>query len=128
MHTLMLALNQAYDREGTRGFLKRRLSRLQRLLPLVLVVAPSCALLVLGPHLSGWLGSAVGAEALVQWLWWTAQWPILLLGLLLAFATILLPGPDVDHPRWSFLTIGTVFAVVVWLAASAAFALFTSNF
>jgi len=22
---------------------------------------------------------------------------------------------DVDHPRWSFLTIGTVFAVVTWL-------------
>ena len=39
----------------------------------------------------------------------------LLLGLLLAFATILYLGPDVDHPRWSFLTIGTVFAVVTWL-------------
>ena len=86
------------------------------------------ALLVLGPHLSGWLGSAVGAEALVQWLWWTAQWPILLLGLFLAFATILYLGPDIDHPRWSFLTIGTVFAVVLWLAVSGAFALFTSNF
>jgi membrane protein len=41
---------------------------------------------------------------------------------------ILYLGPDVDHPRWSFLTIGTVFAVVIWLAASGAFALFTSNF
>jgi membrane protein len=61
-------------------------------------------------------------------LWWTAQWPILLLGLLLAFATILYLGPDVDHPHWSFLTIGTVLAVAIWLAASGAFALFTSNF
>ena len=41
---------------------------------------------------------------------------------------ILYLGPDVDHPRWGFLTIGTVFAVVIWLAASGAFALFTSNF
>ena len=32
-------------------------------------------------------------------------------------------GPDVDHPRWSFLTISTVFAVVTWLAAWGAFAL-----
>ena len=84
--------------------------------------------LVLGPHLSGWIGSAVGADALVQWLWWTAQWPILLLGLLLAFATILYLGPDVDHPRWSFLTIGTVFAVLVWLVASGAFAPYASRF
>jgi membrane protein len=128
MQTLMWALNEAYDREETRGFLKRRLTGLAMVLLLVLAFALAFGLLVLGPHLSGWMGSAVGAEALVQWLWWTAQWPILLLGLLLAFATILYLGPDVDHPRWSFLTVGTVFAVVVWLAASAAFALFTSRF
>ena len=95
---------------------------------LLLAFALAFGLLVLGPHLSGWIGSAVGADALVEWLWWTAQWPILLLGLLLAFATILYLGPDVDHPRWSFLTIGTAFAVVVWLAASGAFALYASRF
>ena len=128
MQTLMWALNEAYGREETRGFLKRRLTGLAMVLLLVLAFVLAFGLLVLGPHLSGWIGSAVGAEALVQWLWWTAQWPILLLGLLLAFATILYFGPDIDHPRWSFLTIGTLFAVVVWLAASAAFALFTSRF
>ena len=103
MQTLMWALNATYDREETRGFVKRRLVGLA----MVLLMLIAFCLLVLGQHLSGWVGSAVGAEALVQWLWWTAQWPILVLGLLLAFATILYLGPDVDHPRWSFLTIGT---------------------
>ena len=128
MQTLMWALNQAYDREESRGFVKRRLTGLVMVVLLLLAFALAFGLLVLGPHLSGWIGSAVGADALVEWLWWTAQWPILLLGLLLAFATILYLGPDVDHPRWSFLTIGTVFAVVVWLAASGAFALYASRF
>ena len=128
MQTLMWALNEAYDREETRGFVKRRLTGLVMVVLLLLAFALAFGLLVLGPHLSGWIGSAVGADALVQWLWWTAQWPILLLGLLLAFATILYLGPDVDHPRWSFLTIGTGFAVVVWLAASGGFALFVSAF
>ena len=71
--------------------------------------------------------SAVGFEALVKWLWWTAQWPILILGLLIAFATILYLGPNVDHPRWRFLTFGTVISVVVWLLASGAFAVFVSQ-
>jgi membrane protein len=128
MQTLMWALNAAYDREDTRGFVKRRVTGLVMVVLLILAFALAFGLLVLGPHLSGWIGSAVGAESLVRWLWWTAQWPILLLGLLLAFATILYLGPDVAHPRWSFLTIGTGFAVVVWLAASGAFALYTSNF
>ena len=39
-------------------------------------------------------------------LWWAAQWPILIAGLLLAFAGILYLGPNVDHPRWQFLTLG----------------------
>ncbi len=95
---------------------------------LLLAFALAFGLLVLGPLVSGWIGSATGAEALVEWLWWTAQWPILLLGLLLAFATILYFGPDVDHPRWSFLTLGTVLAVLVWLAASGAFAVYASRF
>jgi membrane protein len=128
MQTLMWALNEAYDREETRGFIKRRLTGLIMVVLLLVAFALAFGLLVLGPHLSGWIGSAVGADALVQWLWWTAQWPILLLGLLLAFATILYLGPDVDHPRWSFLTIGTAFAVVIWLAASGVFALFASKF
>ena len=128
MQTLMWALNEAYDREETRGLVKRRLTGLVMVVLLILAFALAFGLLVLGPHLSGWIGSAVGAEALVQWLWWTAQWPILLLGLLLAFATILYLGPDVDHPRWSFVTIGTGFTVVVWLAVSGAFALYVSRF
>ena len=84
-------------------------------------------LLVLGPVLSDAVGSAVGLESVVDWLWWTAQWPILLLGLLFVFATILYLGPNVDHPRWQFLTFGTAISVVVWLLASGAFALYVSS-
>ena len=128
MQTLMWALNEAYDRDETRGFVKRRLTGLAMVVLMLLAFVLAFGLLVLGPHLSGWIGSAVGAEALVQWLWWTAEWPILVLGLLLAFATILYLGPDVDHPRWSFLTIGTALAVLVWLLVSGAFAVYASAF
>ncbi len=128
MQTLMWALNEAYDRDETRGFVKRRLTGLAMVVLMLLAFVLAFGLLVLGPHLSGWIGSAVGAESLVQWLWWTAEWPILVLGLLLAFATILYLGPDVDHPRWSFLTIGTALAVLVWLLVSGAFAVYASAF
>jgi membrane protein len=128
MQTLMWALNSAYDREETRGFVKRRLTALVMVALMLVAFALAFGLLVLGPHISGWIGSAVGFEALVKWLWWTAQWPILILGLLFAFATILYLGPNVDHPRWRFLTFGTVISVVVWLLASGAFAVYVSQF
>jgi membrane protein len=128
MQTLMWALNSAYDREETRGFFKRRLTALAMVVLMLLAFGLAFGLLVLGPALSGWIGSAVGLEAVVKWLWWTAQWPILVLGLLFAFATILYLGPNVDHPRWRFLTFGTTISVAVWLAASGAFAVYVSQF
>jgi membrane protein len=128
MQTLMWALNAAYDREETRGFVKRRLTALAMIVLMLLAFGLAFGLLVLGPVLSNAIGSAVDLESVVKWLWWTAQWPLLLLGLLFAFAAILYLGPNVDHPRWQFLTFGTVISVVVWLLASGAFAVFVSRF
>ena len=48
--------------------------------------------------------------------------------LLAAFATLLWLGPDVDHPRWRFITPGAVVAAVVWLAVSGLFAVYTARF
>jgi membrane protein len=128
MDTLMWALNSAYGREETRGFVKRRAIALLMVVLLLIAFTLAFGLLVLGPHLSGWIGSAVGLEAAVKWLWWTAQWPILILGLLFVFATVLYLGPNVDHPRWQFLSVGTAISVVVWLVASGGFAVYVSQF
>jgi membrane protein len=128
MQTLMWALNAAYDREETRSFIKRRLTALALIVLMLLAFALVFGLLVLGPILSDAIGSALDLESFVRWLWWTAQWPILLLGLLIVFAAIFYLGPDVDHPRWQFITFGTVLSVVVWLLASGAFAVFVSRF
>ena len=128
MQTLMWALNSAYERDETRGFLKRRLTAFVMVVLMLFAFTLAFGLLVLGPHLSGWIGDAIGLEALVAWLWWTAQWPVLILGLLVAFAAILYLGPNVDHPRWQFLTFGTALAVLVWLLASGAFAVYVSQF
>ena len=128
MDTLMWALNSAYGRQETRGFIKRRLTALVMVILLLFAFTLAFGLLVLGPPLSGWIGSEVGLEAVIDWLWWTAQWPILILGLLFAFAAVLYLGPNVDHPRWRFLTVGTTIAVLIWLVASGLFAIYVGQF
>jgi membrane protein len=128
MQNVMWALNAAYDRDETRGFVKRRLTAWAMLGFALLAFALAFGLLVLGPPLSHWVGNAIGEPGLVKAVWWIAQWPVLLFGLLLAFAGILFLGPNVDHPRWKFLSFGAVFAVAVWLIASGAFAFYVSKF
>jgi membrane protein len=128
MQTLMWALNVAYGRGETRGFLKQRLTALLIVVLLFVAFVLAFGLLVLGPVLSDAVGSALDIESLVQWLWWTLQWPLLLVGLLAVFATVLYLGPNVDHPRWQFLTFGTAISVLIWLLASALFGVYVSRF
>ena len=61
-------------------------------------------------------------------MWWIAQAPILLVGLLAAFAVVLYLAPDVDHRKWQFLTPGSLVAAVLWIAISGLFAVYTSSF
>jgi len=128
MQTLMWALNAAYGVQETRGFVKRRLIAFAMVVLMLLAFTLAFGLLVLGPALSQWLGSAVGLESFTSWLWWTAQWPILIFGLLLTFAAVLYLGPNVDQPRWRYVTVGPVVSVLIWLLASGGFALYVSKF
>jgi membrane protein len=128
MNALMRGLNRVYSRRETRSFVRQRLTALAMLLSLLLAFALSVGLLVMGPVLSGWIGEALGIEGFLSWIWWTAEWPILLAALFLVFAVVLYVGPNVAHPRWRFLTPGSVIAVAVWLVASGLFAVYVSLF
>jgi membrane protein len=128
MNALMRGLNRVYGRQETRSFAMQRLTALGMLGCLIVAFALTFGLLVLGPILSDWLGGVLDLESVFGWLWWTFQWPILVFGLLAAFAGVLYLGPNVAHPRWRFLTPGAVAAVAIWLAASGVFAVYVSLF
>jgi membrane protein len=128
MTTYMTAVTIAYDREDTRGFVKKRLTALVMAIAIALAFVLVAVLLIFGPPIEHYLGDALGIGGFLTYVWWAAQWPILVVGLLAAFAILLWLGPDVEHPRWRFLTLGSALAVVVWLVASGAFAFYTASF
>jgi membrane protein len=128
MQNIMWAANIAYDREETRGFVRRRITALGMVVFALIGFALAFGVLVLGPHLSSWIGSAVGAKSVVKTVWWIAEWPLLVLGLLVAFGGLMHLAPNVKHPRWKFLTFGAVVSIVIWLVASGAFSFYVSRF
>jgi membrane protein len=125
-NAVMRALNNVYDTNETRNFVRQRLMALAMVLTAVGAFALVFGLLILGPKLSGWIGDTLGAEAAVRWVWLLGQWPILVIGLLVSFGAVLFLGPDVEHPRWRFLTIGAALAVAFWLLVSGGFALYVT--
>src|SRR5207248_4755943 len=128
MQNLMWALNIAYDRDEARGFVRRRLTALTMVVFALIGFALAFGVLVLGPHLSTWIGNALGAKTIIKIVWYVAEWPLLVAGLLVAFAGLMYFGPNVKHPRWRFLSFGSVLAIVIWLVASGAFAVYASKF
>jgi membrane protein len=129
MTTYMTAINLAYERKDGRAFVRKRLVALELVAVIGLAFVLVAVLLIFGPPLEQLVAShAGGASGAIGWIWWIAEWPILLGGLMFAFATLLYLGPDIEHPRWHFVTPGSLFATTVWLAASGAFSFYTSSF
>jgi len=126
MGGLIRGMNTVYDRKESRGFAKTRGVSFVMLVCAVVAVGLVLTLLVLGPVIADALGRALDLEDVFGWIWWTAQWPILVAALLGAFAAMFYFGPDVEHRRWRYITPGAVVAVVLWLLASGAFAVYVA--
>ena len=127
-YAVMRALNRVYDTEESRGFVRQRLVALVMVAVSILAFVLVFGGLILGPKLSGWIGDTLGAESAVRWAWLLGQWPFLIAGLLVAFGAVLFLGPDVEHPRWRFLSLGAGLAVALWLLASGGFAIYLAFF
>ena len=129
MNAYMLAFNIAYERKDRRSFIQKRIVALKMAAVLGIAFALVAVLLILGPVVERAIASHAGpAGSVIDIVWWVAQWPILLAGLLVAFATLLYLGPDVEQREWQFLTPGSLVAALLWIAASGLFAVYTAMF
>jgi membrane protein len=129
MNSYMTALNLTYGQKDKRSFVTKRVVALKMAAVMALAFALVAVLTIFGPVVEHAIASRVGPfGAVLNWLWWIAQWPILLGGLLVAFAALLYLGPDVDQPRWQWLTPGSLVAALLWIGASGLFAVYTATF
>ena len=67
MQNVMWGLNVAYERNESRGFVRRRITALTMVGFAALGVLLLFGMLVLGPHMVKWIGDATGETTLVSW-------------------------------------------------------------
>jgi len=128
MTSYMTAINLAHERTDSRGFVRKRLVALVMVAIVGVAFLLVAVLLMFGPPLEHLAASHAGsASGAVAWLWWIGQWPILIGGLVVAFATMLHLGPD-DERRLRLVTPGAVVSAALWLAASGGFAFYSATF
>ena len=72
------------------------------------------------------VGKAFGIGNTAVLVWDIAKWPFLLIVVSLMFSLLYKACPNVKQPGLRWITLGGVIAVVVWLVASALFAVYVS--
>lgn len=122
------AMNRMYEiREGRPIWKLRPWTLLLTLALVVLAAAATLALVVTGPVADS-VGRALGIGATAVTVWNIAKWPVLLGVVVLMVALLYYGTPNVRQPRFRWISVGAVVAIVTWTLASAAFGFYVANF
>jgi membrane protein len=124
----MRASNAIYDVEEGRPVWKTIPLRVGMTVVLVVLLAVSAVAVVLTGGLAEQVGSVVGVGSSAVTAWDIAKWPVLLLIVGFMFALLYWASPNAKHPGFRWVSPGGLFAVIVWVIASAAFAFYVANF
>lgn len=122
------AMNRVYETDEGRPIWKLRPLLLLVTLVVVVLAAVLVATLVLSGPLARSVGEAVGLSSAAVTVWQVVKWPVVLLLVVVVVAILYHWTPNVRQPRFRWLSVGAVVAIVVWVLASALFALYVGNF
>jgi membrane protein len=124
----MRASNAIYDIGEGRPIWKTAPVRVAVTLVLLVLLAASALAVVLTGGLAQQVGGLIGLGSTAVTIWDIAKWPVLLLVISFMFAILYWASPNVKQPGFRWLSPGGVFAVLIWVIASAAFAFYVANF
>lgn len=124
----MRAANVAYDVGEWRPVWKTLPLRLAVTAALVVLLAVSAVFVVFTGNLANKAGDILGVGHGAVVAWNIAKWPVLVLIIVLVFTLLYWAAPNVRQPGFRWVMPGSALAVVVWIVASAAFAVYLANF
>ena len=122
------AMNRIYEIGEGRPIWKLRPQML--LLTVVLVVLAAAVLLALvltGPVALA-VGNALGLGSTGMLVWQVAKWPALLVVVIVIVALLYYATPNIRQPRFRWVSVGAVLAIVIWALLSAAFGFYVASF
>jgi membrane protein len=126
--SFMDAANAVWDAPEGRPIWKRIPLRLAVTCVLLILLAASALAVVLTGPLARNVGNIIGLGSTFVTVWDIAKWPVLVLVVSFMISLLYWAGPNVKQPGFPWITPGGVLAVLLWIVASALFALYVANF
>ena len=122
------AMNRIYGvREGRPVWKLRPLMLLLTAVLLVLTAMTVAGLVLSGPVARS-VGDTLGLGDTAVTVWGILKWPLLLFIVAVIVDLLYWGTPNVRHPRFRWISVGSALAIVVWVLLSALFGLYVANF
>jgi membrane protein len=115
--------NAVYEEHEKRSFVNLNAISLALTFSVLAFAIASLLTITVVPKLLSLLGLP-GISDIVSY----ARWPVLLVVASIMITVIYRFGPSRDKPQWRWISPGSIFAAVTWIAASLLFSWYTTHF
>jgi membrane protein len=122
------AMNRIYETDEGRPFVKLRGTMLALTLAGVVIVALLAAMLVLSGPVARAVGGLIGLGDVAVTVWDIAKWPVAVALAISLIALLYYFTPNVRQPRFRWMSLGSLIALVVFAVATAGFGFYVANF
>lgn len=121
-------MNRIYEIDEGRPFWKLVPSQLLLTVVMVVLVTLAALLLVVSGPVAEALGRALGLGEAVVITWNIVKWPVLVAIVVLILAILYYGAPNAKQPRFRWISVGAVVAIVLLAVATVGFGLYVANF
>ncbi|TFD17353.1 YihY/virulence factor BrkB family protein [Cryobacterium sp. TMT1-21] len=122
------AMNRIYEMEEGRPFWKLRPMQLGVTVVCILLIVVVLVVLIVSGPVTNALGSALGLGQTVQLVWSVIKWPILALAAVLIIAILYYATPNAQQPKFRWISLGALLALITLAVSSFLFGLYVTNF
>ncbi len=122
------ALNRVTHIDEGRGMVRRKARDLACTLVMIVLAVVALLLVFLGGGVARQLFGQLGLGSTAADAWNVLRWPAAVVVAMTAFAFVYWTAPDRRDAQFRLISSGAAVAVAIWLAASAGFFVYVSNF
>jgi membrane protein len=121
-------MNRIYEVDEGRPIWKLRPVILLVTLALVVIAVLVVVAMVLSGPVARTIGDAVGLSDTAVTVWNVLKWPVVVALVVVAVAILFHATPNVRQPKFRWISVGALVALLVWALASVAFGFYVTTF
>lgn len=122
------AMNRIYEIDEGRPFWKLKPQQLLVTVVSLVLVAVVALMLVVSGAVTKAVGGALGLGSTPQTVWEIVKWPVMLVVVIVIIAVLYYFAPNARQPKFRWISMGAIVAILVLAAATVLFGLYVATF